>query len=348
MNKDLEKIHKEIERYREKIKYDTVDYPIESICRRFENKKIIIPNYQREFVWTIDKQSKLIESILMGFPIPFLFFYEDKDKGILEVVDGAQRLQSVYFFLENKLKLEGLKKLKSLNNCYFNDLPEKFKNKFENTALRVILLEEKTNNEFRKEIFNRLNTTSQRLEPIEVLLGTYSDEEFIEFLKRCSKNEKYKKLCPISLEKQKKKENLELVLRFFAYSDSLDEYDGKVTLFLEDYVKKNLRDFDRERLLKNFENMLVFVEKYFPNGFAKSKSAKSTPRTRFEAISVGVNLALNENKNLNTNTEEWLESKEFKKVTTTDSANNKSKLVERIEFVKNKLLGDNIHHDIRI
>ena len=74
MNKDLEKIHKEIERYREKIKYDTVDYPIESICRRFENKKIIIPNYQREFVWTIDKQSKLIESILMGFPIPFLFF----------------------------------------------------------------------------------------------------------------------------------------------------------------------------------------------------------------------------------------------------------------------------------
>ena len=147
MNKDLEKIHKEIERYREKIKYDTVDYPIESICRRFENKKIIIPDYQREFVWTIDKQSKLIESILMGFPIPFLFFYEDKDKGILEVVDGAQRLQSVYFFLENKLKLEGLKKLKSLNNCYFNDLPEKFKNKFENTALRVILLEEKTNNE---------------------------------------------------------------------------------------------------------------------------------------------------------------------------------------------------------
>ena len=193
MNKDLEKIHKEIERYREKIKYDTVDYPIESICRRFENKKIIIPNYQREFVWTIDKQSKLIESILMGFPIPFLFFYEDKDKGILEVVDGAQRLQSVYFFLENKLKLEGLKKLKSLNNCYFNDLPEKFKNKFENTALRVILLEEKTNNEFRKEIFNRLNTTSQKLEPIEVLLGTYADEEFIEFLKRCSKNEKYKR-----------------------------------------------------------------------------------------------------------------------------------------------------------
>ena len=94
--------------------------------------------------------------------------------------------------------------------------------------------------------------------------------------------------------------------------------------------------------------MLVFVEKYFPNGFAKSKSAKSTPRTRFEAISVGVNLALNENKNLNTNTEEWLESKEFKKVTTTDSANNKSKLVERITFVKNKLLGDNIQHEIRI
>ena len=63
MSKDLKKIRDEIERYREKIKYDTLDFPIEALCRRFKEKKIIIPNYQREFVWNLEKQSKLIESI---------------------------------------------------------------------------------------------------------------------------------------------------------------------------------------------------------------------------------------------------------------------------------------------
>lgn len=299
MSKDLKKIRDEIERYREKIKYDTLDFPIEALCRRFKEKKIIIPNYQREFVWNLEKQSKLIESILMGLPIPFLFFYEDKETGVLEIVDGAQRLQSVYFFLENNLKLEGLKKIKILNGCYFEDLPEKFKNKFENTVLRVILLEEKTNNEFRKEIFNRLNTTSQKLEPIEVLLGTYSESEFIKFLEECSSNELYKKLCPISDEKRKRKEDLELILRFFAYSDGfsngLKEYEGQVKSFLENFTKNNLKNFEKEKLLNEFEKMLEFVDNYFPNGFAKSKKSKSTPRTRFEAISIGVNLALREN-----------------------------------------------------
>ncbi len=344
MNKDIQKIRKEIEENREKIDYNTIDFPIEYLVNQFENKNFYIPNYQREFVWKNEQKSKFVESILMGIPIPFLFLCRNKNNGKLEIIDGAQRIQSLHQFLKNDLKLIDLKRIKSLNGCYYNDLPEKFRIIFSTTSLRTIILEDKTTDEFRKEIFNRLNTTSLKLEPIEVLLGSYDGEKFIEFLKKCAKNEKFKKLCPVSSEKLKRKEDIELVLRFFAYSDNLDNYRGKVTEFLEDYIKSKLNTIDIVKMEEEFKNMLNFVDNYFPNGFRKTTTSKSTPRTRFEAISIGVNLALRSNNKLISNKEnikKWLQSKEFEKVTTTDSANNKSKLEERINFVKNKLLEGN-------
>jgi len=85
------------------------------------------------------------------------------------------------------------------------------------------------------------------------------------------------------------------------------------------------------------------VKEFFPYGFKKSETAKSTPRNRFEAIALGVYLALKQKNNLKGDKESiknWIESKEFKKVTTSDSANNKNKLISRIEFVTKKLLED--------
>ena len=85
-------------------------------------------------------------------------------------------------------------------------------------------------------------------------------------------------------------------------------------------------------------NTLKFVEINFPNGFRKSENSKSIPRVRFEAIAVGANLALRVNPNLTINTVEWVNSNEFKQWTTSDAANNKSKVIGRIEFVRDCLL----------
>ena len=85
--------------------------------------------------------------------------------------------------------------------------------------------------------------------------------------------------------------------------------------------------------------MLNFVEQNFENGFAKSKTSTSTPRVRFEAISVGVSLALKEEPTLEQVTVDWLDSDEFNIHTRSDASNNKSKLIGRIDYVKNKILG---------
>lgn len=76
-------------------------------------------------------------------------------------------------------------------------------------------------------------------------------------------------------------------------------------------------------------------------GFAKSKNATTTPRVRFEAISVGVALALKERPDLHIDNVDWLNSEEFKELTTSDASNNEGKLAARVEYVRDKLLGRN-------
>lgn len=85
--------------------------------------------------------------------------------------------------------------------------------------------------------------------------------------------------------------------------------------------------------------MIDFAEKYFPYGFKKNRTAESTPRVRFEALAVGVNLALREKPYLIPNdTSQWLGSDEFSEWTTSDGSNSKTKVVGRIEYVRDMLL----------
>lgn len=86
--------------------------------------------------------------------------------------------------------------------------------------------------------------------------------------------------------------------------------------------------------------MLGFVKKYFPNGFSKAKGHVRTPRIRFEALAVGSALALRNNPDLVPRTvDAWLNSKTFAKHTTSGSSNSRPKIVARIEYVRDKLLG---------
>ena len=88
-----------------------------------------------------------------------------------------------------------------------------------------------------------------------------------------------------------------------------------------------------------FESMLEFIEKYFPNGFRKGRKHTMTPRTRFEAMAVGTALALREKSDLEPNSIEWIDSPEFKEYTNADISNSKPKVKKRIEYVRNQLLG---------
>jgi hypothetical protein len=334
---DRDEADRQIRQVQKEIRFDTRDFPVETIVDRFQRGSFFIPPYQREFIWNQTDQSQFIESVVMGLPIPMMFLAED-DESSFEIVDGAQRIQTLDAFLANDLILDGLTKLDKLNGFRFTDLSETQQNKLSSRALRIVVLDQETTVENRQDLFNRINKFGRVLESSERRRGAF-DGPFISFLEDCAKDKAFRALCPITPAKEKRKEPLELVTRFFAYSERYKVFEHDVDLFIDDFVKTNRNEFDRGRFEKEFLDTMSFVQKFFPYGFAKSHTAKTTPRVRFEALSVGVNLALREKPDLiPAPVSPWLESPEFEKHTTTHASNSAPRLRGRVEFVRDNLL----------
>ena len=326
----------QIKEMQKQIDYDTRDFTIELLISKFEKKEFFIPPYQRDFVWKSKNKTLFLESVFLGLPIPFMFF-ADCDNGKQEVIDGAQRMQTLVEFYNNELQLSGLKKLTKLNGFHFRDLSDTQQRKFLNKALRIIILEEDTPIVARQDLFYRINTTGIRANYSEVRRGSYPGS-FTTFIEKCSKDETFISLCPLSNDRVKRHERFEFVLRFFAYLNNYKNFKHLVSEFLNEYLIDHLENFDENVFYADFQNMLSFVKNNFPCGFAKTENAKSTPRVRFEAISIGVALALREKPDLKIKNTDWINSDEFKQYTTSDSSNNNAKLRLRIEYVRDQLL----------
>lgn len=330
------------------IDYDTREYPVEVLVQKYLNKlnddegELFIPDYQREHTWAEDRQSKFIESVLIGLPIPYLFVADVPGKEArLEIVDGSQRIRTLANFTQNKLRLRGLEKLEKLNGFTFEDLPASRQRRFNRHTLRMIELTEKADEEVRRDIFERINTGSQELTDMEVRWGVH-DSPFLEFIRECSADATFIKLAPLPELSVKRRERQEFVLRFFAYLENYTKFERSVVEFLDEYLKKTqgkFNDSTKKKMKAEWTRMLAFVNKSFPNGFSKAKGHTRTPRIRYEAIAVGSALAIREKPTLKVESTAWTSSDEFKKLTTSDASNSRPKVVGRIEFVRDKLLG---------
>ncbi|MCT6851218.1 MAG: DUF262 domain-containing protein, partial [Staphylococcus epidermidis] len=123
-NEQRNKALKQIKVLQKQVDYDTRDYPIEYIVKKFLDNIIFAPDYQRkQTAWNNKDKARLIESLLLGYPIPIIFLSDTTD-GKLEIVDGLQRINALAEFTKNKLKLPALDKLTSLKNFYYKDLPD--------------------------------------------------------------------------------------------------------------------------------------------------------------------------------------------------------------------------------
>jgi Protein of unknown function DUF262 len=329
------------------IDYDTKEFTVELLVQKFESGDFFVPAYQRAFIWSKERQSKFIESVLLGLPIPFMFMADTPD-GRLEIVDGAQRLNTLASFMSDKLRLVRLEQLTDTESCVFSDLPSAQQRKFKNRTLRMIVLSDKTTAESKFSIFERINTGSDSLKSSELRKGAYSGP-FHELVDECAGQSDFILLCPVGEKLARRGERRELVLRFFAYAEIYRDFSHEVAAFLNQYMREKTKmykqnasaaEHDRKQKRAAFSEMLRFVMQYFPNGFAKSPSAKTTPRVRFEAISVGVHLALLGKPALVPTDMSWLTSREFSRHTTTHASNSAPRLRGRIEFVRDSLLSE--------
>ena len=218
---NLDIIEAEIDKQQRNIKYDTKEYTVELIVNKYreglenDNNEFFVPDYQREFVWDDVRQSRFIESLIMGLPIPYIFIAETKD-GRFEIVDGSQRIRTLAAFLNDELILKGLEKIPSLNNVAFSDLNKSRQRKINNISLRMISLAEQTTEESKNDIFERINRGSDLLKDMESRRGIYKGK-FNEFVHSLAEKEEFKKITPVAHWLEKRKEREELVLRFLPF-----------------------------------------------------------------------------------------------------------------------------------
>jgi Protein of unknown function DUF262 len=349
-------VDKQIEELQKITDYEIKEWPIGVLVEKFTNgrdldeSEIFIPDYQRDMVWTPKQQSRFIESILIKLPVPFIFAADvgqgDRE-GALEIIDGSQRIRTLDNFLSHRLVLVGLRKLTAANGMRFSDLSKPRQMRFNRTTVRVIELTEKADEDARREMFDRLNSGGTPLTTMEVRRGVV-DGPFMSFITECAANAQFKALVPLSERNAKRKEYEEIVLRYFAYLNNYGSFKKSVEDFLTEYLKSkngNFSDADRQAMLDEFGRMLNFTSQHFPNGF-KRIGYNTVPRIRFEAIAVGVSLALRENPNLVPgDIGKWLDSPEFIKHTRSDASNSRPKLINRIHYVRDNLVGKAFEED---
>jgi hypothetical protein len=328
-----------------RIEFYLTEYSIELLAAKMRSGDFVIPNYQREDTWEPQRKSRFIESLLMGLPIPFLFFWESPETGKLEIVDGSQRLRTIEQFVLGDLVLLELDELALLEGFRFSDLPESRQRKIKNRSIRGIVLNEHADEQARFDLFDRINTGSKVANKAEVRRGALVGP-FLDLVIELAKDEGFAGLAPVSDTLGKLREREEFVTRFFAYGDGLKEYHDRVSAFLFSYAKRMNEHFvqhpaDVDVYRQRFLGTMEFIRRVFPMGFRRTPTGTATPRARFEAIGIGSYLALQQKPLLagqNIDVAPWLDTDPFKAVTGSDGANAKTRLENRLHFVRDQLL----------
>ena len=239
-------------------------YPIKSIKSMLDSGDYNLnPEYQRRKRWDNGRKSRLIESFIMNVPLPPIFLYE-YDYSKFEVMDGLQRLTSIYDFYSGNFVLEGLEYWKELNGKKYQELPIEIQKGIDRRYISsIVLLEEtaKTPEEAEKLkqiVFERLNSGGEKLKPQETRNALYNGA-FNQLCLKLSQNDSFRKMWNIPLESDgeealltseayRKMDDVQLVLRFFAYR-FLDKLSGSIEDFLDEYLRQ-ANDFPESTLLQ--------------------------------------------------------------------------------------------------
>ena len=343
-----DQLAKQLGMHRRTVDFDTFDIQLQELLRMLESNQVsIAPAYQRQFRWDLERCSRLIESLMLGIPIPNLFMATNEDN-TWEAVDGVQRLSAIVKFagseelrkkfnLDRALALTGLQKIDKLNGLTFETLPSTIQQHIRTRPLKVVTLNDKSDKVVRFDLFERLNTGGVSLSKQEIRDCIFQGQ-FAEKLDELSATVNFKTVVKLTSKQMKDGTIEECVLRFFAFLERYEKFDHSVTEFLNDYMKDASKSFDPS-LEHEFLRVFECLAKCLPDGIRRPGRKGSTPLNLYEGVSVGAALALREGDCLETdNLQKWLASEELRKYTTA-ATNNRRAVIGRIEFCRDRFLG---------
>lgn len=255
------------------------DYPTDDILIRNENRTIyevyrrmnsnsyiLDPDFQRDFIWSNDKQSKLVESVVMRIPLPVFYLAEDTE-GRMVVVDGLQRLSTFRRFLDDELELV-LPDRENLHGKKFSELSPKFQNRVEDLNLVFYIIDSKVPERARLDIFERVNSgvplTRQQMRN-SLYMGKAT-----RFLRDEANTDIFKSATGGSLN-WKKMRDREFVNRFCGfrildlheYTGDMDEFLAECLCRMNEFSDSDLASLSNEFRTSLSNNFFLFAEHAF-------------------------------------------------------------------------------------
>lgn len=284
------------------------DWTTETMARQLEKGNIDLnPSFQRRDAWSEQEKSRLIESLMLGFPVPPIILAENKQKkNSYLVIDGKQRLLSIRRFYSNvsekefkeknlkekdafkQLKLKGLDILKDFNGKTYSQMQvenAEYINNLDNQSIRTIVIKNWPDEAFLYTVFLRLNTGSKKLSPQE-LRQALKPGAFLNFLDDETANSTAIKDMLNNKGADPRMKDIELALRFFAFKCFPDTYKGNLKEFL-DYTCEKLngnwetKEYIIRDLFAELEKSIVFLKDLFAPDAAFSRYTDGKCNGRF-------------------------------------------------------------------
>lgn len=313
----MKNLEEEIDKNRRKIHTDAYPMSIGELINIYKDGDLDIhPEFQRIFRWTDSQKSKLIESILLGIPLPSIFVAQ-RDDGVWDVVDGLQRLSTIFSFLgvykdENDqilapLKLTPTEYIPSLGGVYWEHpdenytIPTEVKRTFKREKIDVKIIKKESDEKTKYDLFQRLNTGGTDLSNQEVrnCLLIMIKHDMYDWLKTLSDNQSFRNCLPITEKKEDAQAYMEIALRFIVYR-YIDKISIGKHVDLNDLLTDAMKNifttlpFDLLTEKRLFEDVFSLLEETLEeNSFKKYNTTKGRYEgpfslSIFEVIAVGV------------------------------------------------------------
>jgi hypothetical protein len=268
------------------------DYPVDGLVKRLSNDDIFIPTFQRRFVWTSYQSSRFIESLLLGLPVPAIFLGKEDDTNRLLVIDGQQRLRSLWNFYKGRHANGEEFILNGVANRYeglsYLTLPDSDRRRLDDSILHAIVVKQDQPDEDHNSsiylLFERLNTGGSLLHPQEIRACVYYGP-LNDLLSELNTLPAWRAVY--GLENQRMKD-VELILRFFTLLYDSDRYSRPMEGALNRYMSSNrkLQRQSREELTRDFSESINLVERAL--GAAAFRPIRAINAAVFDSVMVAV------------------------------------------------------------
>jgi len=329
-----------------------MDWTTETIASQLEKGNIDInPKFQRRDAWTQEEKSRLIESLILGLPVPTIILAEMKDKkNSFVVIDGKQRLLSIKQFCSKKeeftkLRLKKMEVLSELDGKTMQDLADdskydRFLTAFENATIRTIVIKNWPNEQFLYSVFLRLNTGSKPLSPQELRQALHPGM-FLDFLDDATAESKEMMRVLRNIKADSRMRDIELALRYYGYLYNRKNYNGNLREFLDDTCKKmnDIWEKEQSKIKMQFEELEKSINFSFDifgqkQAFSKWENGEYNNRFNRALFEVFTFYFSDANVRYNLNKEQFEQG--FRKICETDSyfmdsISNTTKELKRVE-----------------